>query len=231
MKNHGRIAELWIARGKDSARARELIGIAHRKGISVCFKEKSYLDEIMPNMAHQGMAALTDSFHYTNLEDLIRASLDDKNNSLLLAADHITDEGNLGAVIRTAAFFGAHGLLIPKDRSALVTESVIKRSSGSHVHLPISIVVNMVASLERLSKAGLWIIGASGESSETIYRFDWTRDTVLVIGSENRGLSRSVRKLCHQLVSIPGTGRIESLNVSVACGIILAEISRQRKSL
>ena len=201
------------------------------KGIPVFFKERNYLDDLMLDVAHQGIAALTEMFVYSKLDDLIKNSVNDKNHALLLAADHITDEGNLGAIIRTAAFFGAHGLLIPKDRSAAVTERVLKRSSGAYIHLPISRVVNMGSALDRLNKAGLWIIGASSESGEKINNFDWNRDAVLIMGSEDRGLTHSVKKRCHQMVFIPGSGKVESLNVSVACGIILSEISRQRNSL
>ena len=182
----------------------------------------------MPDMAHQGIAAISKKFIYSKLDDLISVSMSKKKHALLLVADHITDEGNLGAIIRTAAFFGAHGLIIPKDRSASINDRVIKRSSGAHFHLLISMVVNLGSALDQLNKGGFWIVGASGESSESINSFDWNRDVVLILGREDKGLTYSVRKRCHQLVSIPGAGTVESLNVSVACGIILSEILRQR---
>ncbi|MBW1774975.1 MAG: 23S rRNA (guanosine(2251)-2'-O)-methyltransferase RlmB, partial [Deltaproteobacteria bacterium] len=152
-----------------------------------------------------------------------------RGHALLMAADHITDEGNLGALIRTAAFFGAQGMIIPKDRSAGVTPVVVKRSSGALVHLPVARVVNLGRAQDILEKKGFWIIGASGESPCSIHGFDWNRDLVVVMGNEEHGLSRSVRQRCHQVVSIPAPGTVESLNVSVAGGIILAEICRQRK--
>lgn len=187
------------------------------------------MDHHLPGIAHQGIVALAEEFTYIDFNTLIDLSLDASEQSLLLAADHITDEGNLGALIRTAAFFGCHGLILPKDRSAKVTQKVRKRSAGSYVHLPVSRVVNLGRALDALDRKGFWIIGAAGEAVETIYRFDWNRPLVLVVGSEERGLSRSVRSRCHELVSIPSYGQVASLNVSVACGIILSEIFRQRK--
>lgn len=145
-------------------------------------------------------------------------------------ADHITDEGNLGALIRTAAFFGVHGLILPKDRSAKITGKLLKRTSGAYASLPISRVVNLGRALDLLAAKGFWIIGAAGEAQESLYHFDWDRDVVLILGSESKGLSHLVRGRCHELVKIPGSGRVESLNLSVAGGVILSEIARQRGS-
>ena len=150
-------------------------------------------------------------------------------SALLLAADHITDSGNLGALIRTAAFFGAHGLIIPKDRSAGISGAVLKRASGTHFQLPVAKVTNLGRVLAELSKDNFWIIGAAGEASTLHYDFDWKRPLVLVLGNEQRGLSPSVRKRCHKLVRIPSPGGVESLNISVAGGVILSEICRQRR--
>ncbi|MBW1829770.1 MAG: 23S rRNA (guanosine(2251)-2'-O)-methyltransferase RlmB [Deltaproteobacteria bacterium] len=153
-----------------------------------------------------------------------------RSQALLIALDHITDEGNMGAIIRTALFFGANGLIIPKDRSAGITANVVKRSSGAWMHLPIARVVNLGRALDTLNKNGYWIIGTSGEGRESIYNFDWNRDVVLVLGNEQKGLSQSVGKRCHEIVGIPVSGPAESLNVAVACGVILSEVTRQRKA-
>jgi 23S rRNA (guanosine2251-2'-O)-methyltransferase len=184
----------------------------------------------MPDTSHQGILALAEKFVYTDLDHIISISLRDADKALLIALDHITDEGNLGSLIRTAEFFGAHGLIIPKDRSAGVTSNVLKRSSGACVYLPITRVVNMVRTLGLLEKKGFWIIGTSGKGTKSITRFDWNRDLVLILGNEQRGLSRSVLKYCHQVVNIPSWGNVESLNVAVAGGVILSEISRQRNT-
>jgi len=223
-----KIEELWIAEGKNSARIKEILRIADNKGIHVFFKKGPFLDNLLPGISHQGIVALTEKFSYINLDDLIDTSINRPGYALLIVADHITDEGNLGALIRAGAFFGSHGLILPKDRSAKVTQKVRKRSSGAYVHLPVAMVVNLSRALDILNKKGFWIIGAAGESAESIYQFDWGRDTVLILGSEDRGLSHSIRSRCHQMVSIPSSGRLDSLNVSVAGGIILSEIVRQR---
>lgn len=202
--------------------------MAEGKAIPVNFKKSSDLDHLLSNITHQGIIAFAKAFQYIDLEQLIHDSLQIPGHALLIAADHITDEGNLGALIRTAVFFGAHGLIIPKDRSAQVTEQVRKRSSGAYLQLPITRVVNLGRALDTLNKKGFWIIGAAGEGTGTVYQCDWKRDVVLVLGREDKGLTDLVRKYCHQIVRIPGAGTINSLNVSVAGGVILSEIVRQR---
>ncbi len=183
----------------------------------------------MPETAHQGIVALTRRFEYADIERVANDSLKNESRALLIAADHITDEGNLGALIRTGAFFGADGLIIPKDRSAGVTDNVLKRSCGGHTYLPIVKVVNIGRSLDFLKKKGFWIIGASGGGDENVYRFNWDREVVLVMGNEQKGLSHSVLQRCDQIVSINPAGRIDSLNVVVAAGVIMSEINRQRE--
>ena len=223
-----KISEIWIKTGRKNGRLEEIRRLAKAGGIPVLFKKGKQLDLLVHGVAHQGIIAFAKSFNYVDLDHIIHASLKDPNNALIIVADHITDEGNLGALIRVAAFFKAHGLVLPKDRSARVTESVLKRSAGSSVYLPVTRVVNLGRALDILYKKGFWIIGAAGEGPESIYGFDWKRDLVLILGSEGRGLSRSVRDRCHQLVSIPAGGPVDSLNISIAGGVILSEIARQR---
>ncbi|MBN1831969.1 MAG: 23S rRNA (guanosine(2251)-2'-O)-methyltransferase RlmB [Deltaproteobacteria bacterium] len=227
-KGHIGIDELWIAEGKRSARTREILHTAKERGIPTRFKPTPILDKYLPNTTHQGIVALTDGFSYVDLDTLADMSLKASEPALIVAADHITDEGNLGALIRTAAFFSTHGLVLPKDRSAGVTERVRKRSSGAYAHLPVARVVNLGRALDTLNSKGFWIIGTACETPETIFQFDWNRNVVLILGSEARGLSPSIRKRCHQIVSIPSSGPVEALNVSVAAGVTLSEIVRQR---
>ena len=225
-----RIHEIWASREKRGHRMEEILVLAKDRGIPVLSKNAQELDTMLPDIPHQGIVALAEQFAYQDLREIIRKSRNDAYG-MIIAADHITDEGNLGALVRSAAFFGAHGLILPKDRSARITDRVLKRSSGACAHLPIAMEVNLGRALDALDKEGFWIIGAAGEGSETIYAFDWCRDLVLVLGSEDRGLRRSTRDRCHALVRIPRLGNVESLNVSVACGVILSEIGRQRHSL
>lgn len=228
LKRQIQVNELWIAEGKRSARTNEIVQIAEDRGVPVKVKKGVLLGQLLPGIAHQGIVAFAEEFAYLDFNTLMDMALEASEHALLIAADHITDEGNLGALIRTAAFFRSHGLILPKDRSAKITKKLRKRSAGGYVHLPVARVVNLGRALHVLDRKGFWIIGAAGEAPESIYQFDWNRPLVLVVGSEERGLSRLVKNRCHQLVSIPSYGKVKSLNVSVACGVILAEIVRQR---
>lgn len=221
---------MWITEGKRSSRTREIIEIAEKKGVPLQFKNTQFLDNILPDISHQGIIGLTKEFSYIDLDKLINLSLNNSDPAILIAVDHITDEGNLGAIIRSAVFFGAHGMILPKDRSARISDRVRKGSAGALDHIHVTRVVNLNRSLDILSDNGFWIIGAAGEAAESIYEFDWDRNLVLVLGNEEKGLGISVRKKCHQLVSIPSPGQLNSLNVSVASGIILSEINRQRRT-
>ena len=222
------IVELLVAKGRKIERVREILDIAREKRIPIRFKDRIYLDKILPNFSHQGVIAILSNYSYFHLEDLIKIAIGSKKRGLLLIADHLTDTGNLGSLIRTAEFFGAQGLILPRDRSASITDTVHKRSAGGSAYLPVARVVNLARTLRQLADEGLWIVGAAGESKTKIYEFDWNRDLVLVLGSEGRGLSRVLRDQCHHLVSIPRLGHLNSLNVSVAAGTILSEIVRQR---
>jgi 23S rRNA (guanosine2251-2'-O)-methyltransferase len=225
-----KVNEIWVSEGRDPGRLREILEIAGSKRIPVINRKIDFLNDALPNTAHQGIIAVAREFPYAEIEDLIDSSKNKDGHGLLIAVDHITDEGNLGALIRTAVFFGAQGIILPKDRSALITHTVMKRSAGTYLNLPIARVVNLSRALEMLIDAGFWVIGAAGEASESVYSFDWRRDIVLVLGSEDKGLSHIIRDKCHQIVGIPSAGPAESLNVSVACGVILSEIVRQRTS-
>ena len=222
--------EIWIGVNRKGARAEEIARLGADKGVPVQFKEVREMEAVASGSAHQGFVAFPETFSYTGLEDLIEKSHQASDSALVVVADHITDEGNLGALIRTAAFFGVHGLILPKDRSAKITGKLLKRTSGAYASLPIAQVVNLGRALELLTEKGFWIIGAAGEAEESIFDFDWDRDVVLALGSESKGLSYSVRDRCQALVKIPGSGQVESLNLSVAGGVILSEILRQRGS-
>jgi 23S rRNA (guanosine2251-2'-O)-methyltransferase len=223
-----KVHEIWISEGRDKARVKELLEIAGRKRIPVIYKRADLLDDALPSTTHQGIIAVAGEFAYLEIEDLIDLSRKKEGHGLLIAADHITDEGNLGALIRTACFFGADGIIIPKDRSAQVSHTAMKRSAGNYLNIPVARVVNLSRALDLLTEEGFWIIGTAGEGTESIYRFDWKRDICLVLGSEDKGMGHMTRGKCHQIVSIPALGAAESLNISVACGVILSEILRQR---
>lgn len=221
------LSEVWISAERRSKRSRAVLDLATEKGVRVCRKKAEEMNSRLAGSAHQGFAALARAPKYVGLEDLARAGTGPGEYRLLVAADHITDEGNLGALIRTSCFFGAQGLVIPRDRSAGLSRRVIKNSTGSSLFLPTAQVTNLARTLDTLIHQGFWVIGAAGEAATSVYDFDWKRDLVLVVGREDRGITQNVRNRCHDLVAIPGTGGAESLNVSVAAGVILSEIRRQ----
>ncbi len=224
------VREIWIASGKKPGRAEEILRMAKEQDIPVSFKEPAEFSRRLPGVAHQGIVAVVKAFSYADLDRVMEGALQREGHGLILVADHITDQGNLGSLIRTAAFFGAHGVVIPEDRSARVDPAMLKRSAGAYAHIPVAKVVNIGRTLDLLTKKGFWIIGTSGDASTSIYRFDWNRHVALVLGNEQKGLGRPTRKSCHEIVGIPSQGPIESLNVSVAAGAVLSEIIRQRKS-
>jgi len=224
-----KVYEVWIAEGKRGARADEVLRLAKEKSVRSFIKKKDEIESLVSGISHQGILAFAEGFSYSGLEDLAQRPAGEQGFRLILATDHITDEGNLGALIRTAAFFGVQGLILPKDRSARISGRLLKRTSGAFVSVRVAQVVNLRRALDTLRGKGFWIIGAAGEGPKSIYDFDWKRDAVLVLGSESRGLGRSVRKGCDELLRIPGCGTVESLNVSVAGGVILGEIHRQRQ--
>ncbi|MFP3911944.1 MAG: TrmH family RNA methyltransferase, partial [Desulfobacteraceae bacterium] len=156
-----RISALWVAQGKKSGRIEEITALAKARGIPVTFKPPRELDRLAPHVAHQGIVALAAPFAYRPLEEIADHAFQANGPALLVALDHITDEGNLSSLIRSSAFFGVHGIILPKDRSAQITPTVLKRSSGACVHVPITRVVNMARALTLLNQQGFWIIGTS----------------------------------------------------------------------
>lgn len=228
VKGQGPVREIWISAGKRSDRSREIARLARVQSVPVHSVSSSELEKQFPGLIHQGMVAIVAPFSYSTLEEILKGAEEDRDHGLILVADHITDEGNLGALIRTASFFGASGLVLPKDRSAQVSPMVVKRASGTVGIMPICRVVNLGRALGLLDKAGFWIMGTSGEAALSIHQFDWRRKVALVLGNEERGMSPSTQKRCHEVVRIPRIGPVESLNISVAAGVVLAEIRRQQ---
>ena len=225
------IAEVLVSKRRGVGRLTEILDMAREKRIPIRFKDRLYLDKLSPGSSHQGVIAIMRNYSYFRLDKLIKGARANRRKGLLLVADHITDAGNLGSLIRTAEFFGVHGLILPRDRSASISDTVHKRSAGGSAFLRVARVTNLARCLSQLDDEGLWIVGAAGEGKTNIYEFDWNRDLALVVGSEGEGLSNVVRDRCHHLVSIPRLGHLNSLNVSVAAGIILSEIVRQRDDL
>lgn len=202
---------------------------AQSQRIAIRFVEKKELDAY--GRHHQGVVAILDQSAKQerislSLKDLITLSL--SQNRLILALDGVTDPHNLGACIRSAEALGCDGLLLPRDRSAQVSDIVHKTSSGASQILPIVNITNLSQSLKELKEAGFWLTGLSGDETTSIEEVDFSLPTVIVMGSEGSGMRRLTKENCDFLVRIPMSGHTESLNVSVACGIALFEVARQR---
>lgn len=186
------------------------------------------LDQMTSKANHQGILAQVAPYTYWELDNLIEQAKSASEPPVLLASDGITDPHNLGAIIRTAEALGTQGLVIPQRRAVGITSTVIKVAAGALASFPVARVVNLSRALEQLKEAGFWIYGAAEDATESVYSVEFTEPTVLVVGSEGEGLNLLTQRCCDQLISIPLSGKTPSLNVSVATGMVLYEISRQR---
>jgi 23S rRNA (guanosine2251-2'-O)-methyltransferase len=206
-----------------SARARSSLGWLAEAGVPVREVERDRLDEIAGSDDHQGVVARVDPFAYTDAEALVEAEI-----PLIVALDGVTDPRNLGAVIRTAECAGASGVVVPRHRSAVVTPAVAKASAGAVEHLPVAVVSNLADWLERIKRPGLWSYAATADASLIYTAADFSDGAVLVLGAEGSGIRPRVARACDAAVALPLVGRIGSLNVAVAAGILLYEAVRQR---
>lgn len=218
------IDEMLYAR--TDRRVQELVDLAREKRVPVRQENREELSSLVGHTHHQGVALRAEEYSYTSMEAFLDRT--EKEREPLLILDCIQDPQNLGALIRSACFLGAKGLLIPKDRSAGVTSMVIKVAAGATSYLPIILVTNLARGLDQLKEAGIWIAGLDLEAKQSLYAADLTPPLGLAVGNEQKGLRPLVRKHCDLLLRIPGDGPLQSLNASTAGAIALAEIQRQR---
>ena len=192
--------------------------------------DRRKLDEMSRTHAHQGVIAVAAVREYASIEDIFQRAEERGEAPLIVICDELSDPHNLGAVIRTAECAGAHGVVIPKRRSAGLTAIVAKTSAGAVSHIPVARVPNLTALMKELQKRGVWIFGAEMNGNTSLYEADLKGPTAIVIGSEGSGMSRLVAETCDFTVSIPMKGKINSLNASAAAAILLYEAVRQRLS-
>ena len=210
-----------VAQGAGGPRLQEIIDLARRGHVPVRFEPRSALDRLAGTSAHQGVVALGAATKYAELDEA-RAS------ELVVVLDGVEDPHNLGAIIRTAHAAGAGSVVIPERRAAGLTDVVAKAAAGALEHLPVVRVTNINRALEDLKKRGYWIYGLDERGPEEYTQVEYQSPTAIVLGSEGKGLHEQVRKHCDVLVRIPMAGRISSLNVSVAAGVVLFEWKRRR---
>jgi 23S rRNA (guanosine2251-2'-O)-methyltransferase len=221
---------LYIALGTEAdERVTESISRAGDLGIAILEVPRTDLDRLTANHLHQGIALQVPPYNYAHPDDLIAAATGSPP-ALLVALDNISDPRNLGAIVRSVAAFGGHGVMIPQRRSASVTAVAWRTSAGAAARVPVARATNLTRALQNWADHGLRVIGLDAGGDTAIDDLDGTDPLVLVVGSEGKGLSRLVRQNCDEVVSIPMAGQTESLNASVAAGVVLAEITRQRRS-
>ncbi|WP_216213951.1 23S rRNA (guanosine(2251)-2'-O)-methyltransferase RlmB [Amycolatopsis aidingensis] len=222
---------LYVALHVDTDdRIKEAVQLAADRGISILEVPREELDRKTNRAMHQGLGLQVPPFDYGHPDDLLRSAQDSGDPPLLVALDGVTDPRNLGAVIRSAAAFGAHGVLLPARRSAGMTAVAWRTSAGTAAKLPIAVATNLTRQLRSWADEGLMLVGLDADGSVEIDGLELATDPlVVVVGSEGRGLSRLVRETCDATVSIPMAAGVESLNASVAAGVLLAEVARRRR--
>lgn len=222
------VEKIWIAEGNSDSRIRDIITKARQAGVSVERCARRELDKIEPSVPHQGVIALVILTRYSDLSAILAKVQSNERDALLVILDGVQDPRNLGAVLRTADAANVDGVIIPKNRAVGITPAVHKASAGASEHVPIVRVTNIAQTIDRLKEAGIWVIGAAGDASSSYTDANFSVPLCLVLGSEGEGIRRLVKRKCDDLVHLPMLGRIESLNVSVAAGVLLYEVLRQR---
>lgn len=222
------IDKILIKKGSREGSLIPLVKKASARGIPVQEVDKNKLDYVSNGENHQGIAAYVTDFSYATVADILKRAEDMGEKPFVVICDKITDPHNLGAIIRTADCAGVHGVIIPKRNSALVNSIVSKTSAGAVMHVPVAKVTNISSVIEELKEQGMWFVGADMDGS-SMYDIDFKGSIGIVVGNEGEGISRLVREKCDFIASIPMYGNINSLNASVAAGVMMYEAVRQRR--
>lgn len=221
------IDKIFVQKGERTGSITSLIAEARSRSIPVVECEKAKLDRMAAGINHQGIAAYASEKEYCSVDDIINYALEKNEKPLIVMADKIEDPHNLGALIRAAECAGAHGVIIPKRKGAMLTGVVSKASAGALEHLRVARVTNLASTLEELKEKGLWAFAAEA-GGEKFYEQDMTCPAVIVLGSEGKGISRLLLEKCDFILSIPMYGKVNSFNVAAAAAVILCEAARQR---
>ena len=221
------IDRLFVQDGCKDGPVQRIVREARKHDTIIQFVKKERLDQMSETGHHQGVVAYTAAYSYATVEEILQAAKDSGEPPFLILLDGIEDPHNLGAIIRTAHQAGAHGIIIPKRRAAGLTAAAARTSAGALNYMPVAKVTNLKKTMDDLKKEGIWFACAD-MAGDTMYRVNLTGPIGLVIGNEGEGVSRLVREACDMYVSIPMKGKIDSLNASVAAGILAYEVVRQR---
>jgi 23S rRNA (guanosine2251-2'-O)-methyltransferase len=223
------IDRITIATGRQDTRIEEIVQLARQRSIPVRFEDRKQLDRLANSKDHQGVVALAAARAAATLEEILTNANQARGQiGLIILLDGIEDPHNLGAIVRTALAAGAYGVVIPERRAVGLTDTVARASAGALAHLPVVKVTNLARAMEELKEAGYWLVGLDERADKTYTEVDYTCPVGIVLGSEGQGLHELTRKRCDFVVSLPTTGPVKSLNVSVAAGVVLFEAVRQR---
>ena len=225
-----RVQSLWVEQHKNNRRIDQLMELASQAGISIQYVQRNKLDHMCESTQHQGLAATCGPTPLVDEHDLLNDLVNTSAPPLYLILDEVSDPHNLGACLRTADAAGVDAVILPQRHTAPLTPTVHKTASGATVRLKIVRTANLARCLDTIKKAGIWVYGAEGASSHSVYQADFIHPTAIVMGAEGQGMRRLTRDKCDQLLALPMLGGVESLNVSVATGIFLFEAVRQRQS-
>ena len=228
LKSGRDVEKIIVAKGNTEGTLKRIIAMATERGIVIQQIDRQRLDDMSQTKNHQGIIGFVAAHEYVEIEDILENAKSKGEDPFIILLDSVTDPHNLGAILRTADGAGVHGVVIPKRRAVGLTATVAKTSAGAIEYVPVAKVVNLSNTIDELKKHGLWIASAEINGKE-LFQADLKGPIALVVGSEGEGVSRLVKEKCDFAVSIPMKGSIESLNASVAAGLFMYEIVRQRK--
>ncbi len=231
LKSKNFVEKVYILFGAKGNQINQIKFLAKKRKAKIVVLSKQKFRELTPSTATQGVAALVGEREYNDIDDILKVAEERNEPPFILLLENIQDPRNLGALIRTADCMGVHGIILPKDRTANINQDTVKASAGAIEHLPIAKVTNVSQTIDQLKSKGLWIVGTSSKAEKVLTEFDFNIPLVLVFGQEGQGIRRLTEEKCDFLVKIPLYGKVESLNVSVACGMFLYEIRRQKSML
>jgi 23S rRNA (guanosine2251-2'-O)-methyltransferase len=227
MRAGRRLQRIYLATGAGGV-AQEIVELAKSRGVPLAYLPRAEIDAMTQGRSSQGVVALAQPRAYQDADAMLAAAARQGEAPLVILLDGVEDPGTLGSLIRTAASAGAHGVIIPKDRSATLTPAAVKAAAGAADRIAVAREVNLARAIDQLKEKGLWTVGADATADQTYTEVDYTSPTAIVVGGEHQGLRRLVREKCDFLVRIPMMGRFNSLNASVAAAILIYEAVRQR---
>lgn len=230
LKSGRTINKIWIAENAQKHLTLPIIAEAKKLGIVVQHVDRRKLDQMVPGVQHQGVVAQAAPYAYVEVDDLLKAAEEKGEPPFLLLLDEIEDPHNLGSILRTADCTGAHGVILPKRRSAQITATVSKTSAGAVEYVPVARVTNLGQTIDQLKEMGVWVVGTVVDAVQELYDTEvFDGPVAIVIGNENKGMGRLIREKCDVLVKLPMAGKINSLNASVAAGVVMYEVLRRRR--